>query len=63
MAVCPRCSSKSYVNMYVDETKCMMCSYVGNKIPREILQEFIDNKGLQGSGDRYIRQNSKKYYP
>ena len=59
---CPRCKSRSYVNMYVDETKCMMCGHTDHKIPDDILKEYSDNLGLQGKGSRYIKQGVKKYY-
>jgi len=60
---CPRCKSRSYVHMYKDEIKCMACGHTGYQIPSEILEEFTANMGKVGKATKYIRSNSKKYYP
>lgn len=60
--VCPRCKSRSYVGMYMDERKCMACGHSGYNIPNEILREYIKNSGKKGDGSRYIKQGIKKYY-
>jgi len=59
---CPRCNSKSYVDIYVDESKCMACGHTVHEIPEAILNEFSTQIGEAGKGAKYIRSNSKKYY-
>jgi hypothetical protein len=49
--------------MYRDEIKCMACGHTGYQIPSEILEEFTANMGKVGKATKYIRSNSKKYYP
>ena len=61
MSNCPRCNCQGYVNLYVDEAKCMMCGYTKTHIPEEILEEYKANLGQRGDGQWYIRENNKKY--
>ena len=61
--ICPRCKSNSYVNMYLEQTKCMACGHTNHQVPSEILEEFDENIGKMGQSNKYyIKNNSKKYY-
>jgi len=60
--ICPRCNSQSFVNLYREETKCMMCGHTDYKVPSEVLKEVLEQTGEVGKGTHYIRNNSKKYY-
>ena len=62
MSNCPRCNCQGYVNLYVDEAKCMMCGYTKTHIPEEILEEYKANLGQRGDGQWYIRENNRKYH-
>ena len=62
MSNCTRCNCQGYVNLYVDEAKCMMCGYTKTHIPEEILEEYKANLGQRGDGQWYIRENNKKYH-
>ena len=42
---CPRCNSKSYVHIYIDDIKCMACSHTEYKIPSDISKEVKANLG------------------
>ena len=60
--ICPRCNSRSYTNIYKEETKCLACGYSDYKIPSEILKEVQEATGKVGKATKYIRTNAKKYY-
>ena len=60
--MCSRCTSNSFVTMYVDEPKCMACGHTGYQVPNTILQEFSAQLGEIGSGTKYIKTYTKKYY-
>ena len=60
--ICPRFKSKSYVNFYGNETKCIACGHSGYQIPDEVLAEVAERTGEMGKGTQYIRKNAKKYY-
>ncbi len=62
MSTCPRCNCEGYVNMYADETKCMVCGYTRNNIPEDILKEYMANLGKRGDGQMYIRESNKKFH-
>jgi len=60
--ICPRCNSRSYTNIYKEETKCLACGHSDYKIPSEILKEVQEAIGKVGKATKYIRSNAKKYY-
>mgnify|MGYP003108564764 CR=1 FL=1 len=60
--ICPRCKSRSYTNIYKEETKCLACGYTNYKVPSEILKEVEQARGKVGKATNYIRKNAKKYY-
>ena len=60
--MCSRCSSKSFVSMYVDEPKCMSCGHTEYQVPAAILKEVSAQLGKIGKGTKYIKTNAKKDY-
>ncbi len=59
---CPRCGSRSFTNIYQDETKCLACGYTAYQVPKSILDEYEERLGDKGVATKYIRTNAKKYY-
>jgi Zn ribbon nucleic-acid-binding protein len=60
--VCPRCKSRSFTNIYRDETKCLACGYTNYSVPKNILDEYEERLGEKGVATKYIKSNAKKYY-